>query len=112
MKEQEFVEKHKNDPKGYCPCVIDAKGEVYECPKGHLQALLELGEKEKLLSEIPNDVSPLFYMIYDTQAVAVDFENQVYSGELTQEQQHTLKILSENDLIQMNLMNIHKNIKL
>lgn len=112
MKVQEFIEKHRKEPKGYCPCVIDAKGEVHECPKGHLQALLELGEKEKLLSEIPHDVSPLFYMICDTQAIAVDYENQVYSEELTQEQYDTMKELSEHELMQVNLMNIHKNIKL
>lgn len=112
MTKQEFIEKHKMDEKGYCPCIVDRKGDVYECPKGHLNALMELGEEQQLLTELPDNISPLFYMILQTNAVAVDYENQVYSGELTQEQRYTLIELSENGLILINLMNIHKNINL
>ena len=53
MTKQEFIEKHKEDTKGYCPCVVDYEGNVYECPKGHLEALMELGRKKNLLLEIP-----------------------------------------------------------
>ena len=112
MTKQEFIEKHKNDPKGYCPCVIDPQGEVFECPKGHLEALMDLGRARNLLVELPDDISPLFYMIFQTNAVVVDYENQVYSDDLTQEQRYTLIDLSEKGLIQINLKNIHKNINL
>lgn len=112
MRKEEFIEKHKNDPKGYCPCIIDVQGKVYECPKGHLEALMELGREKDLLLEIPDDISPLFYMIFQTGAVVVDYENQVYSEELTQEQRYSLIDLSENGLIQIDLKNIHKNISL
>ena len=112
MTKQEFIEKHKGEPKGYCPCIVDVKGDVYECPQGHLNALLELGEEKKQLTEIPDDISPLFYMIFQTKAVAVDYENQVYSNDMTQEQRYTLIDLSENGMILINLKNIHQNIKL
>ena len=46
MTKQEFIEKHKEDTKGYCPCVVDYEGNLYECPKGHLEALMELGRKK------------------------------------------------------------------
>ena len=110
MKKQEFIEKHMNDPRGYCPCIIDAKGEVYECPKGHFDELMELGKEKNLLLEIPDEISPLFYMIFQTGAIAVDYENQVYGEELTQEQRYTLIDLSEVGLIQIDLKKIHKNI--
>lgn len=110
MNKQEFIEKHKNDPRGYCPCIIDTKGEVYECPKGHLEALMELGKEKDLLLQIPDEISPLFYMIFQTRAIAVDYENQVYGEELTQEQRYTLIDLSEAGLIQIDLKKIHKNI--
>ena len=51
-------------------------------------------------------------MIFQTRAVAVDYENQVYSDELTQEQRYTLIELSEVGLIRINLKNIHENIHL
>lgn len=108
----EFIAKYKAEPKGYCPCVIDAKGVIYECPKGHLEALLELKEAKSKLEEIPNNMSPLFYMTAQTKAVVVDYENQLYSGELATEQQNTLKELKENELIQMNLIDIHKSMSL
>ncbi len=109
---KEFVEKHKNDEKGYCPCIIDWQGEVYECPQGHLNALLDLVGKREFLAEIEQNVSPLFYMILKTRAVVVDYENQVYSEELSMKQRYALIDLGENGLISVNLKNIHKNINL
>ena len=112
MKRKEFIEIHRKDPKGYCPCVVDVEGDVYECPQGHLDALLKLEGKQETLADIPKDMAPLFYMIAKTKAVAVDYENQVYSQELTQGQQNTLTALSEEGLISLDLKNIHGNINL
>ena len=39
---KEFVEEHGDDPQGFCPCVIDVQGNLYDCAKGHLEALLKL----------------------------------------------------------------------
>lgn len=112
MTAKEFMEKHKEDAKGNCPCIIDAQGNVYECPRGHLNALLELKNEKDLLAEIPDNISPLFYMILETGAVVVDYENQVYNEELTQEQRYTLLDLSEEGFIRIYLKDIHHNISL
>lgn len=109
---KEFIEKHRYDEKGYCPCIIDFQGNMYECPQGHLNALLDLVGRRELLAEIQNNVSPLFYLIVVTKAVAVDYENQVYSEELSSEQKDALNALDEIGLISINLQNIHKNINL
>lgn len=107
MKLKEFIEKHQEAPKGYCPCVVDAQGNVYECPQGHLDALLKLEGSQETLADIPDDAAPLFYMIVKKRAVVVDYENQVYSDELTPEQKVTLQELSKNELISVDLKNIH-----
>ena len=112
MKRKEFIEIHRKDPKGYCPCVVDVRGDVYECPQGHLDALLNLEGNQETLADIPKDMAPLFYMLAKTKAVAVDYENQIYSEELTQEQRYTLIALSEEGLISINLTDIHGNINL
>lgn len=109
---KEFLEKHKEDPRGYCPCVVDVQGDVYECPRGHLDALLNLNGKNMGLEDIPRDVSPLFYMLAETGAVVVDFENQVYHGELTGEQLDTLEALGEAGMITPELKGIHGSIRL
>ncbi len=109
---QEFMELHKDEPKGYCPCVITADGSFYECPDGHLNALFDLDEGRGLLAKIPDNMSPLFYMIQKTHAVAVDYEAQVFSGELTAEEQSALQTLYEQGFITQNPQNIHGHIYL
>lgn len=109
---QEFIKKYKAKPQGFCPCVIDAGGEVFECPNGHLNALLELQEEIKTLADIPKDAAPLFYMIVKTNAVVVDYETQVYSWNLTSEQEETLQKLEQQELISISLKNIHGKTKL
>lgn len=109
---QEFIELHKDEPKGYCPCVIAADGSLYECPEGHLNALFDLDEGRDMLAKIPDNMSPLFYMIQKTHAVAVDYEAQVFSGELTDEEQASLEMLYTKDFISRNPQNIHGHIYL
>lgn len=107
----EFEEKHRDDPQGFCACVVDVQGNLFECSKGHLEALLELSGDRKL-EDIPTDVSPLFYMLTETGAIIVDYESQVCSGAISQKQQSVLSSLSEMGMITMNLKDIHGKIKL
>lgn len=109
---QEFMRLHENEPKGYCPCVITTDGAVYECPDGHLNALFDLDEGREMLAEIPDNIAPLFYMIQKTGAVAVDYEAQVFSGELTNAEKTSLQTLYEHDYITKNPQNIHGHIYL
>ena len=108
---KEFEEKHRDDTKGFCACVVDLQGNLFDCSKGHLEALLELNGDKKL-EDIPTDVSPLFYMLKETGAIVVDYESQVCSGAISQKQQSTLSSLSRVGMISMNLKDIHGKIKL
>lgn len=108
---KEFEEKHREEPQGFCPCVVDVQGNLYECSKGHLEALLKL-DGDKKLEDIPKDVSPLFYMLNETRAIVVDYESQVCSGAISQKQQSALTSLSEMGMISMNLKDIHGKIEL
>ena len=112
MKAEEFVKLHADDTKGYCVCIIDKKGNIFECPKGHLEALFDLDGVHDTLSSIPDNVSPLFYMIEKTGVVVVDYENQVYDHDLTQEQRYALITLGDHHMILTNPKNIHANIYL
>ena len=112
MRLQEFITKYKSKPQGFCPCIIDANGEVFECLNGHLNALLELQEDIKTLADIPKEAAPLFYMIVKTNSVIVDYEAQVYSWKLTPEQEETLQKLEQQGLISLSLKNLHGKTKL
>ena len=65
----------------YCPGIIDREGRFYECPEGHLEKLKELAGD--MVSDIPKDVSPLFYLTDKLGCVIVDYDDQVRSGVLT-----------------------------
>ncbi len=112
MKINQFLQFYETKPKGYCPCIIDPQGDILECPHGHLEALFNLDEGHNMLGEIPDNVSPLFYMLQKTGAVAVDYEAQIYSGTLTDSQQAVLKELSRLEFIVYNPMNVHGHISL
>lgn len=110
MRVKEFIAGYQPKFSEYCPCVIDWQGEVYECKTSHLDELIRLGGDEDILSELPKELSPLFYLIDRLRSVAVDYENQIYSGELSAEQKEALQDLAEAGLITMSLTNIHGKI--
>ena len=112
MQLENFIRLYENKPAGYCPCIIDTQGELYECPSGHLNALFSLDKEHRTLSEVPADMSPLFYMIHKTGAVAVDYEGQIYDERLTPPQQQVLDALYRHGLILAKPQNIHKMIHL
>lgn len=99
MKSKEFVKNYKQPFSEYCPCVIDWKGEIYLCSKGHLETLVEISGDKDILSGLPKEVSPLFYLTEKLKCVVVDYENQLYAGELSQEQRYALLDLAEAKLI-------------
>ena len=108
---KEFEEKHRDDTKGFCACVVDLQGNLFDCSKGHLEALLELNGDKKL-EDIPTDVSPLFYMLKETGAIVVDYESQVCSGALSNKQHYVLSSLSEMGKISMDLKDVHGKFQL
>ena len=84
MTSKEFVATFHSELSEYCPCVIDWEGQVHEC------------------NEVPENISPLFYLTAKLKCVLVDYENQIYSEDLSQEQRYALLDLSEAKLILLN----------
>jgi hypothetical protein len=112
MKVEEFIASYKPNLQEYCPCIIDREGEVYECEEGHLEALIQLSGKSDILSEIPQNLSPLYYMTDKMRCVVVDYENQIYSGTLSKKQRHALLALEGAGKIRSHLIDIGGNIAL
>lgn len=73
-----------------CAAILYPDGEIEECITSHLKTLIErLGEDA--WDQIPKDESPLFWLTGLTGAVLIDYENQVYSEALSDEQDAGLK---------------------
>ncbi|MBO5372787.1 MAG: hypothetical protein J6A75_08710 [Lachnospiraceae bacterium] len=108
MTAKEFVAAYKPKYSEYCPCVIEWNGEVHECLGSHLDELVRLSGNEKILNEIPQNISPLFYLTGKLHCVVVDYENQLYSEDLSQEQRYALLDLAEAKLILLNHMDVSK----
>ncbi len=107
MKAQEFIETYQTQFSQYCPCIVTAEGEVIECASGHTEALQKLFEKLYPGETVPKEVMPMQYLIVQTGAAVVDFENQVYSGKLTDGQKEALRILADAGMIEIHLADIH-----
>lgn len=108
----QFLQFLNDVPRGHCSCVITADGRIYACPDGHLNALLDLDEGRDMLSTIPGDVSPLFFMLEKTCAVAVDYESQVYCGEISKAQAPILATLEQRGRILHRPKNVKGHIAL
>ena len=106
----EFISTYKSPLTEFCACIIDADGEVVTCDKGHLQTLQELYIQRTGEKELPKEASAMFWLIVRLQVVVVDYENQVYSENLSAEQKNALKVLKQKSLISMHLCNIHGNL--
>ena len=107
MSVDDFLKIGQSMSQDYCACLIDETGEVYEISNGHLNALVDFYGEEDILTNLPKDIAPMFWLIEQTKVVVVDYENQVHSGELTQEQRKALIALSDAKKIRVNLFDIH-----
>lgn len=91
----------------YCTAVIDRDGDIEACQVSHLKTMIEMYGDPDILSKIPEGNSPLFWLVNHLHCVLVDYENQLYSGELTGAQQQALEALAMHGLICENRKNIH-----
>ena len=112
MKVKEFIAGYHPKLSEYCPCVIGWNGDVYECRMSHLDTLVTLSGDKDILSRIPENVSPLFYLTMQQKSVIVDYENQIYSQELSKEQSEALEALKEAGLITRNITNIGSKVEI
>jgi len=100
MKINEFIDSYKPEMSEYCPVVICSDGDIVESREGHLETLIKISGENDILGKVPADVSPLLYLAGKLGCVIVDYENQIYMGELTKEQEYALSALSDKGLIE------------
>ena len=105
---EKFIREYKPGLSEYCSTVIDENGLVYECEKGHINTLTEMAGDRNVLAEVPEGSSMLFYLADRMHCVLVDYENQIYSRELTVPQRRALDRLAFSGLIKMNAVDIQK----
>ena len=91
--------------------MIDVQCNLYDCSKGHLEAMFKI-ERDKKLEDIPSDVSPLFYKLAKTGALVVYYVSQVCSGAISNKQHYVLSSLSEMGKISMDLKDVHGKFQL
>lgn len=103
-----FVKHYHPGISEYCPITIARDGNVFDSTIGHLQTLIMISGDHDILSKIPKDKSPLFYLIDALQCVIVDYENQIYSKSMTDEQKNAINYLIKRGLIKEHLSNIEK----
>lgn len=99
MMHEQFIKYYSPEMSEYCPVVIREDGNIFDSSLGHLQTLVHLSGDPDILSSIPGDVSPLMYLAAKEKCVIVDFENQVYVGELSPRQSEALDALAGAGLI-------------
>ncbi|MCR5654307.1 MAG: hypothetical protein K6G07_01525 [Lachnospiraceae bacterium] len=106
MTAQEYKELKLNEKTTVCSAVLYPDGDIKECVKSHLKTMIHtLGND--IWDEIPKDEAPLFWLTAYMGVVLIDYENQLYSEELTPEQERALRILYDADVIMEKPANIH-----
>lgn len=88
-----------------CAAILYPDGDVKECVKSHLKTIIAaLGND--IWDQIPQEESPLFWLTAYTGVVLIDYENQLYSEQLTAEQEKALKEMYQSGILLDNLKNI------
>ena len=103
----EFIRTYHSNMTEFCACVLEENGNVIVCDKGHLKTLQDIYESRNAGTELPAEATAMFWLIVNLKVVVVDYENQVYSEVLSDEQKTALKALKQAGLISMHLCNIH-----
>ena len=98
MNASEYVAIKKPQATTMCSAILYPDGEIKECTGSHLETLM-LPYGKKIWEEIPEDISPLFFMTAYTGAVLIDYENQIYSEGLTDKQEEALKLLYDENVL-------------
>lgn len=89
-----------------CAAILYPSGDIEECINSHLKTLIDhLGND--IWDQIPKDGSPLFWLTAYTGVVLIDYENQIYSERLTNEQEIALNQMYQEEILTEHLCNIH-----
>ncbi len=98
MTAREYIDVKKAQGTTMCSAILYPDGRIEECVKSHLKTLM-LPFGNDIWDKIPKDMSPLFFMTAYTGAVLIDYENQIYSEELTDEQYKALNELYDSKVL-------------
>ena len=103
-----FIREYDPGLSEYCCIVIDKNGHIHECSENHLKTLISMSKDSDILSKIPEGKSPLFYLTDRLQCITVDYENQLFAGNVTKEQTDTLEKLRSAGMMIKNMIDIKK----
>ena len=90
MTVSDYIAIKKQQHTTMCAAILYPDGEIEECASSHLKTMIDhLGNE--IWDQIPKDESPLFWLTGYTGVVLIDYENQVYSEALSEEQRDALQ---------------------
>lgn len=106
MTASEYVVMKQEQKTTMCAAILYPDGNVEECIKSHLETMIDsLGSH--IWEQIPAEESPLFWLTAHMGVVLIDYENQLYSEQLTKEQQKAMKEMYEGGILLEHLKDIH-----
>ncbi len=106
MTASEYISMKQEQKTTMCAALLYPDGDVKECVKSHLKTMIvSLGNE--IWDRIPENESPLFWLTAYTGVVLIDYENQLYSEQLTKEQETALQEMYRAGILLENLKNIH-----
>ncbi len=106
MTAAEYVVMKQEQRTTMCAAILYPDGNVEECIKSHLETMINsLGSH--IWEQIPAEESPLFWLTAYMGVVLIDYENQLYSEQLTKEQDEALKEMYQSGILLEHLKDIH-----
>lgn len=106
MTASEYVAMKQEQKTTMCAAILYPDGDIKECVKSHLKTIIaSLGSD--IWEQIPKEESPLFWLTSYTGVVLIDYENQLYSEQLTGEQEAALREMYQSGILMEHLKDIH-----
>lgn len=106
MKVSDYIKHKKQQNTTLCAAILYPEGEIEECVNSHLKTMITyLGDT--IWEQIPKDESPLFWITAYTGVVMLDYENQLYSEQLTEVQRDVLRQLYDAGVLMEHPCVIH-----
>lgn len=106
MTASEYVVMKQEQKTTMCAAILYPDGDVEECVKSHLETMIDsLGSN--IWERIPPEESPLFWLAAYMGVVLIDYENQLYSEQLTKEQDQALEEMYRGSILLEHLKDIH-----
>lgn len=106
MTAADYIKNKKQQNTTLCAAILYPDGDIEECITSHLKTVIDhLGNE--IWDQIPKDESPLFWLTAYTGVVMLDYENQLYSEQLTKAQEDVLRQLYDAKVLMEHACVIH-----